>query len=76
MYPYITFFGFAAVNRLPILDLPELEENSSFLHVISTHLIDEYIKEEQAKSIEKEDIKPEETSFLDRVWNWIVEIFN
>ncbi len=61
---------------MPILDLPELDENSSFLHVISTLLIDEYIKEEQAKSIEKEDIKAEETSIIDRVWNWIVGIFN
>ena len=61
---------------MPILDLPKLEDNSSFLHVISTGLIDEYIKEEQAKSIEKEDIKAEETTFIDRVWNWIVGIFN
>ena len=33
------------------------------------------LKEEQAKSIEKEDIKAEETSIIDRVWNWVVEIF-
>ena len=75
---YINLFyeEFSKKIKVPILDLPELDENSSFLHVISTRLIDEYIKEEQAKSIEKEDIKAEETSFLDRVWNWIVEIFN
>ena len=75
---YINLFyeEFSKKIKVPILDLPELDENSSFLHVISTGLVDEYIKKEQAKSIEKEDIKPKEISFLDRVWNWIVEIFN
>ena len=75
---YINLFyeEFSKKIKMPILDLPELDENSSFLHVISTGLIDEYIKEEQAKSMEKEDIKPKETTFIDRVWNWIVGIFN
>ena len=75
---YINLFyeEFSKKIKVPILDLPELDENSSFLHVISTGLVDEYIKKEQAKSIEREDIKPKETSFLDRVWNWIVDIFN
>ena len=75
---YINLFyeEFSKKIKVPILDLPELDENSSFLHVISTGLVDEYIKKEQAKSIEREDIKAEETSIIDRVWNWIVEIFN
>ena len=75
---YINLFyeEFSKKIKMPILDLPKLEDNSSFLHVISTGLIDEYIKEEQAKSMEKEDIKPKETTFIDRVWNWIVGIFN
>ena len=75
-YIDLFFEEFSKKIKVPILDLPELDENSSFLHVISTGLVDEYIKKEQAKSIEKEDIKAEETTFIDRVWNWIVEIFN
>ncbi len=75
-YINLFFEEFSKRMKVPILDLPELDENSSFLHVISTGLVDEYIKEEQAKSMEREDIKAEETTIIDRVWNWIVGIFN
>ncbi len=70
------FEEFSKKIKMPILDLPELDENSSFPHLISTAIIDKYKRNEQAKSIEKEDIKAEKTTFIDRVWNWIVGIFN
>ena len=70
------FEEFSKRIKYPILDLPELENNSSFFSILSPKFIDKQIKEEQAKSIEKEDIKAEETSIIDRVWNWIVGIFN
>ena len=70
------FEEFSKRIKYPILDLPELDTSSSFFSILSPKFIDKQIKEEQAKSIEREDIKAEETSFLDRVWNWIVEIFN
>ena len=75
---YINLFyeEFSKKIKVPILDLPELDKSSSFFSILSPKFIDKQIKEEQAKSIEKEDIKAEETTFIDRVWNWIVGIFN
>ena len=70
------FEEFSKRIKYPILDLPELDKSSSFFSILSPKFIDKQIKEEQAKSMEREDIKPKETSFLDRVWNWIVDIFN
>ena len=70
------FEEFSKRIKYPILDLPELDKSSSFFSILSPKFIDKQIKEEQAKSIEKEDIKAEETSIIDRVWNWIVGIFN
>ena len=70
------FEEFSKRIKYPILDLPELDKSSSFFSILSPKFIDKQIKEEQAKSIEKEDIKAEETTFIDRVWNWIVGIFN
>ena len=70
------FEEFSKRIKYPILDLPELDKSSSFFSILSPKFIDKQIKEEQAKSIEKEDIKIEETTFIDRVWNWIVGIFN
>ena len=71
------FFGeFSKRIKIHILGSSELDKSSSFFSILKPNRVDRKIKEEQAKSIEKEDIKAEETSFLDRVWNWVVEIFN
>ena len=70
------FEEFSKRIKYPILDLPELDKSSSFFSILSPKFIDKQIKEEQAKSMEREDIKAEETTFIDRVWNWIVDIFN
>ena len=71
------FFGeFSKRIKIHILGSSELDKSSSFFSILKPNRVDRKIKEEQAKSIEKEDIKPEETTFIDRVWNWIVGIFN
>ena len=71
------FFGeFSKRIKIHILGSSELDKSSSFFSILKPNRVDRKIKEEQAKSIEKEDIKAEETTFIDRVWNWIVGIFN
>ena len=71
------FFGeFSKRIKIHILGSSELDKSSSFFSILKPNRVDRKIKEEQAKSMEREDIKAEETSIIDRVWNWIVGIFN